>query len=41
MWQNQFEIEIPLYVAAGKKICFLIIFERKLKSNLTPKGILF
>ena len=26
IWQNQFEIEIPLYVAAGKKICLLIVF---------------
>ena len=34
MWQNQFEI-------AGKKICLLIFFETKQKSNLTPKGILF
>ena len=41
MWQNQFEIEIPLYVAAGKKIGLLIFFETKQKSNLTPKGILF
>ena len=39
IWQNQ--LEIPLHVATGKKICLLIFFETKQISNLTPKGILF
>ena len=41
IWQNQLEIEIPSYVAAGKKICLLIFFETKQKSNLTPKAFYF